>query len=338
MIFKIITTAMRNELFTGQININTEIAKNAIKQYSLQSPRLKFLKHLENTTFKLSTEQGNFLLRVYCGLNNTTQDIESEAKIIEYLNSCSQYSYQKPIRNISDRFVSIGEYRGISKPVSILSWIDSPIVGDNINDLNLFEQLGKLLAEIHNKLSDWQKPVNFHRPMLDADALIGKHGAFGYANSAYKYFDKETVDLFESVYKRLINFEAVAGQGKNIFGIIHGDLHLNNVILHKNNLIPIDFDDSGYGYYIYDLAVILANYWGMKEYSQIKTNLIQGYRTIRKFSDEIENKLLLFIAARYICIALFLAGKSEQESGFKETASKYIPFYIAKLKDIIPYV
>lgn len=329
---------MRNKQFTEQVNVNTEIAKNAIKQYSLQSPKLKFLKHLENTTFKLSTEQGDFLLRVYCGLNNTTQDIESEAKIIEYLSNCSQYSYQKPIRNNSNKFVSIGEYGGISKPVSILSWIDSPIVGDNINDLNLFEQLGKLLAEIHNKLSDWQKPVDFHRPMLDADNVIGKNGAFGYANSAYKYFDRETLGLFESVYKRLVDFEAVAGQEKNIFGIIHGDLHLNNVILHQNSLIPIDFDDSGYGYYIYDLAVILANYSEMTEYSQIKANLFQGYTTIIKISDEIEDKLSLFLAARYICLALFLAGKSEQESSFKQTASEYIPSYVEKLKDTIAYI
>ncbi|BAY87465.1 stress response kinase A [Calothrix parasitica NIES-267] len=327
-------TAMKQESSAEQININTEIASNAIKKYSFQSPKLKFIKHLENTTYKLSAEQGDFLVRVYCGLNNTVKDIESEAKIIEYLISCNNYTYQKPIYNNSDNFVSIGEASGISKPVSILSWIDSPIIGHDIDDISLFEKLGKLFAHIHKKIADWQKPINFHRPTFDADSLIGKNGAFGYANSGYKYFDRETVSLFESVYQRLIDFEAVNGKENN-FGIIHGDLHLNNVILHQSSLIPIDFDDSGWGYYIYDLAVILANYWGIPEYSAIKINLIKGYRTTRKMSDEIENQIPLFIAVRYICIALFLAGKSEQEVTLKQTASKYIQFYLAKLKNII---
>ncbi len=329
---------MKKDSSTEQIIINTEIARNAIEQYSFNSVKLEFIKHLENTTFKLSSEQGNFLLRVYCGLQNTVQDIESEAKIIEYLSSCNNYRYQKPIYNNFNNFVSIGKASGISKAVSILSWIDSPVIGHQVKDLSLFEKLGKLLAHIHNKLADWQKPIDFHRPMFDADGLIGKNGAFGYATLGYRYFDRETVNLFELVYQRLSDFEAVAGKETNVFGIIHGDLHLKNVICHKNTLVPIDFDDSSYGYYIYDLAVILANYWGITEYSQIKQNLFQGYRTIRKFSVEIENQISLFMAARYICIALFLAGKSEQESAFMQTALEYIPSYLAKLKDIIAYV
>lgn len=326
---------MKKESLTEQINLNTEIARNAITKYNFQSPKLKFLKHLENTTFKLSSEQGDFLLRVYCGTQNTVQDIESEAKIIEYLISCNSYTYQKPIYNNSDNFVSIGEALGISRPVSILSWVDSPVVGNQFNDIGLFERLGRLLADIHNKLADWQKPIDFHRPTFNTETLIGKNGAFGYANSGYKYFDSETVRLFESVYQRLIDFEAVNSKETNIFGLIHGDLHLNNVIINQNSLIPIDFDDSGYGYYIYDLAVILANYSHMEEYYQIKANLIKGYKTIRKISIDIENQLSLFIAARYICLTLFLAGKSEQESNLKETASKYIPSYLDKLKNII---
>ena len=199
----------------------------------------------------------------------------------------------------------------------------------------MFEKLGKLIAYIHNKLADWQKPIDLKRPMLDADGLMGKNGAFGYANFAYKYFARETISLFESVSQRLIDFETIAGKETKIFGIIHGDLHLNNVILYQNTLIPIDFDDSAWGYYIYDLAVILTNYSDMAEYSVIKANLFQGYRSIRELSIEIENKLSLFMAARYICVALFLAGKSEQEATLKQTALEYIPSYVAKLKNVI---
>lgn len=173
--------SMKKDSLTAEINLNTQIATNAIAQYNLNLVKLEFIKHLENTTFKLSTEQGNFLLRVYCGFYHRIQDIESEAKIIEYLSSFNNYAYQKPIRNNSDNFVSIGEFSGISKPVSILSWIDSPPIGHQVDNLDLFEKLGKLIAHIHNKLGDWHLRVDIQRPMLDADGLIGNNGALGYA-------------------------------------------------------------------------------------------------------------------------------------------------------------
>ncbi|MEA5598729.1 hypothetical protein [Rivularia sp. UHCC 0363] len=75
----------------------------------------------------------------------------------------------------------------------------------------------------------------------------------------------------------------------------------------------------------------------MTEYSQIKINLLQGYRTIKELSVEMENQLSLFMVARCIFLALYLAGKSEQES-IKQTALERIPLYIEKLKDIIAYV
>jgi hypothetical protein len=43
------------------------------------------------------------------------------------------------------------------------------------------------------------------------------------------------------------------------------------------------------------------------------------------------------MAARYIFLALYLGGKSEQGT-IKQTALERIPSYVARLKDIIAYV
>jgi hypothetical protein len=51
---------MTKDSSAEQVILNTEIAQNAVKQYDFKSAKLEFIKHLENTTFKLSTEQGNF--------------------------------------------------------------------------------------------------------------------------------------------------------------------------------------------------------------------------------------------------------------------------------------
>lgn len=45
---------MKKYLSPEQVILNIEIARNAVKHYNLSSVKLEFVKHLENTTFKLS--------------------------------------------------------------------------------------------------------------------------------------------------------------------------------------------------------------------------------------------------------------------------------------------
>ena len=47
------------------------------------------------------------------------------------------------------------------------------------------------------------------------------------------------------------------GQGPNVFGLIHADAHLDNVLFDGQQARLIDFDDCGFGYRIYDVAVAL---------------------------------------------------------------------------------
>jgi len=42
------------------------------------------------------------------------------------------------------------------------------------------------------------------------------------------------------------------------FGLIHGDLHQENYFFHDGAVCAIDFDDCGWGWFAYDLAVPLS--------------------------------------------------------------------------------
>lgn len=317
-----------------QIALSSEIADSAI-HYEFDLVKLELLSHWENTTFKLSTNKGNFLLCVHRGVHCTIEDIECEAKIIEHLRSYNDYTYQKPMRNRSGNFVSIGSASGSSKPVSILSWIDYPPIDSHNSDLNVFVKLGQLIAHIHNKLSQWQKPRDFKRPALDANGLTGRNGALGYAPLGYSYLDRETANDFQSIHNRLLDIEATIGQNPNVFGLIHGDLHLGNALYDGHSIIPIDFDDLGWGYYVYDLAVPLARYWATSDYLVIKTNLLEGYRSHKELSLEIEKQLPLFIAARCVLGALWLAGRSATNPAVRQVTSQRIQVNARKVKDIL---
>ncbi len=47
------------------------------------------------------------------------------------------------------------------------------------------------------------------------------------------------------------------GAQPDTFGLIHADLHQENYLFHGGMARAIDFDDCGWGFYLYDLAVTL---------------------------------------------------------------------------------
>jgi Ser/Thr protein kinase RdoA (MazF antagonist) len=48
------------------------------------------------------------------------------------------------------------------------------------------------------------------------------------------------------------------GASPDVFGLIHSDLHQENYLFHRGRVRAIDFDDCGWGHFVYDLAVTLS--------------------------------------------------------------------------------
>jgi len=77
-------------------------------------------------------------------------------------------------------------------------------------------------------------------------------------------------------------------------GIIHGDLHLGNVLVEKNNQDKIialfDFEEAGENFYLIDLAVTTMGICSSGDKNTLNPNLIQatilGYESVRKLNQE----------------------------------------------------
>ena len=66
------------------------------------------------------------------------------------------------------------------------------------------------------------------------------------------------------------------------FGIIHSDLHFNNILLDSTgNLAIIDFDEAGFGHYWLDVAVTFDEFYDYDEADTMIEQFIDGYKTVR---------------------------------------------------------
>jgi Ser/Thr protein kinase RdoA (MazF antagonist) len=104
--------------------------------------------------------------------------------------------------------------------------------------------------------------------------------------------------LVAKLIRRLREIQQRVGQAPETFGLIHGDLHQENYFFHRGQVRAIDFDDCGYGYYLYDLAVTLSEVQWRKDTPELRKSFLIGYRSIRDLSSEHEGYLDTFITFR----------------------------------------
>ena len=63
-----------------------------------------------------------------------------------------------------------------------------------------------------------------------------------------------------------------------------------------------DFDDAGFGWHQYDLAVVLFGLEELPYFDEISEALVDGYRSARPFSEEAASLLPLFLLIRRLVL------------------------------------
>jgi Ser/Thr protein kinase RdoA (MazF antagonist) len=66
------------------------------------------------------------------------------------------------------------------------------------------------------------------------------------------------------------------GTGPDVYGLIHADLHMDNVLFRDGEARAIDSDDCGFGYWMCDFAVSLCDWHGAEEWPRYRDVLLEG--------------------------------------------------------------
>ena len=167
-------------------------------------------------------------------------------------------------------------------------------------DLDLPEDArvqGAALARVHNAADDWPlRESGRHR--LDLEHLLHRQVA---AVLALDLDAPQARPDLLALAQRLA--ATVAGMDDALTRTRgHGDCHgLNARIAHAGHAILFDFDDSGFGYLAYDLAVHL---WAQLSFGRTRYPMWhafeRGYRSVRPLRREDEAALPIFVAIRHI--------------------------------------
>ena len=143
--------------------------------------------------------------------------------------------------------------------------------------------------------SIWTPPRGVTRRSWPADGLMGPEPLWGkfWETAELSHEQKKVLKSAQSyIHHQLIEL----GKTKDNFGLIHADLHARNVLVKGDKLQIIDFDDCGYSWHSYEIAVAETDALSSLEpkvvtAQEIRNALIEGYRSIRHLNSQIEKEL-----------------------------------------------
>lgn len=294
----------------GQARRLRELVKAAIREFGIHTYRLDLIKHLVNTTFRLRSDKGEFLMRVHREKDYTPRLVESELAWLLALSEETEMTVQKPYTTPDGRRVVLAELEGVPQayPVTMLSWNKGRILPQVRRTAKHYEALGRMIATLHNHAMQWTLPDGFERPVYDAIHQLGKHAARPLPELGPRYLAAHVLKDMETVYERRQEVEKILGTGGEHFGLIHFDLSFSNILFAGQEALPIDFDACGSGYYAYDLGVALTGPFARKDFMSRCEAVFKGYRQVRPIPPEWIEYLPTFMVSRTASYILHVAA------------------------------
>jgi Ser/Thr protein kinase RdoA (MazF antagonist) len=197
-----------------------------------------------------------------------------------------------------------------------------------------FAELGEITARMHAHARDWHRPEWFTRFRWDVDAAFGPQPRWGRWQDGVGVGPAEA-GILGRLERRLRDRLAAFGTSPERFGLVHADTRLANLLVHDGATAVIDFDDSGFAWYLYDLGTAVSFFEHDPAVPGLVACWLDGYRRAgARLPAEDETEIWTFILFRRLLLVAWIgshpaaAGAAELGAGYTRDSCDLAEWYL----------
>jgi Ser/Thr protein kinase RdoA (MazF antagonist) len=321
----------------GQLGRLRRLGRSALADYGVGPARLTPLRHEHNTTFRVETDGGPYVLRINRPGVHRPTTIASEMAWLTALRRDTELGVPEPIAALDGSPVVLASDPGVPDPRDcvLLRWLDGRFVDDRLMPWHL-RQIGVLQARLQLHSVGWTPPAGFARPRVDTLTDAGKRDSIAGSAAASRRGEHPTREdadrglrlvaglmsaadaaVFATALEVVWTATRELAEQPSALGLIHGDLHYENVLFHRGMARAIDFDDCGWGFHLYDVAVTLWELESRSRYDAMRAALLDEYSRSRPLPVRYDSHLSAFAILRRMQILTWVL-ESREHAAFRD--------------------
>ncbi|RFU60885.1 phosphotransferase enzyme family protein [Peribacillus glennii] len=300
----------------GFLNLYDRIAIQALEFYpGLSAPKLRLLNYSENATYLVEDCSNKYILRASRPGYHTKPEIESELVWLNTIHANTSIEVHLPVPNKKGEYIQTITFE--NDPQEYYCTMFTFLKGDPPDEeteselIRHFEKLGEITAQLHEHSINWSKTEGFQRPFWDFETILGQNPKWGRWQDGIG-ITQERAALFQQVSDTIKQRLERFGKGRNKFGMIHADIRLANFIIEGQRIKVIDFDDCGFGWYLFDLAASLSFIEHKAFVPGLIHSWLRGYRKVRPLSKQEQQEIPTFIMMRRLMLISWIGSRNNE--------------------------
>jgi len=297
---------------SGKLRRLRNLASLALAHYGIEQAELTFLSHVSSPVLRVdlaapiaSIQGTRFVLRIHNPEELSPAMLRSELQWLVALHRDLDIVVPEPLLNNEGDLlteVTSDDIPG-ARVVVMLHWVEGRFRNAQLGPRE-FAAVGTFMARLHKHAQGFQPPPGFTRPRRDWNWLFGPTAPLN-SEHAREVFSSQELAIFAHTADYIGEQMRLMGEGPEVFGLIHSDLHQFNYLFHQGEVRAIDFQDCGWGYYLFDMAPTFSEALERKNltpeaWAVQRAAFFDGYQRIRALPCDYEEQLKTFEIVRMI--------------------------------------
>jgi Ser/Thr protein kinase RdoA (MazF antagonist) len=301
----------------GQLRRMRKLAEAALQRYGLSNATLTFQHYEGNVIFRVdvpgddsSSKYETFVPNRYNMRILSMNDPEATVGELTWLAALCKGTglpVPEPVPTLDGKLFTTVMTPGVpqGRLVSMMRWVDGQQLSEKSLRSHHVRSWGKMVGQLHTFAVGWTPPKGYKRFQWDWEGILGNGFLCTPVDELVARMPQKYQKPFEIVSSETRKAMDALGKGPEAYGIVHIDMYLENVLFKGGEARLIDFEDCGFGYYAYDLGIILSQWFGKPEMDWFREVFFEGYAETNSLAAEQYEYIDLFIATRFADFTLW---------------------------------